>query len=289
MTGGEIVAAGATAALKAGADALAEDPSTKARLYELGRDSVAMHSAAEAQARRLAVKQEVLLKLWQPFAKWFGVSEAYFRTDFAGDLAAKMVDVPESDIVAPQISVAAPAVQGLSYSLEEPDLKEMYLNLLAGASDKRRVAGAHPSFAEIIKQLSPEEARLLQVCLKHETVAIVQIRLEEEGQGGYSVILDNVVGLFNPTTGQPLHEPRLAVWIDNWERLGLVRVRYDQWLVDPRAYDWVDGRPEMVAAKANAPEGKVTAANGTLVRTNFGSQFQAAVCSSASPMGAAFS
>src|SRR5450759_490020 len=159
MTGGEIAAVGAgKAILKAGAEALSEDSKTNAILGDLAKSSTAMQAAAEVRARRIAVKQEILLRIWQPFAKWFGVSSDYFETTFANDLAEKMVEVPQEEIVTPKVSVVAPAVQGLSYSLDEPNLKEMYLNLLAGASDQRRANKAHPSFAEIIKQLSADEA-----------------------------------------------------------------------------------------------------------------------------------
>ena len=64
-------------------------------------------------------------------------------------------------LVAPKASLAAPAMQQLGFSLDEPALKEMYLNLLATASDNRSNSAAHPSFVEVIKQLSAEETQIL--------------------------------------------------------------------------------------------------------------------------------
>ncbi len=86
----------------------------------------------------------------------------YFDGDeFAEDMAQKTAHLGEDDIVEPKANVAAQAMQGLGFSLDEPDLKEMYLNLLATASTKGRDHQAHPAFAEIIRQLTSEEASAL--------------------------------------------------------------------------------------------------------------------------------
>jgi hypothetical protein len=155
MTGGEIVPV-ARAAQSIAQHALTEGDDKK-QLQELARESPNMKAAAESYARRVAVKQSVLLKLYQPLAKFLGVSRNYFDTQFHSDMADKVANIPDEHLTTPAASVAIPAMQGLSYSVEEPDLKEMYLDLLATATDQRVKDNAHPSFAEIIKQLSPAE------------------------------------------------------------------------------------------------------------------------------------
>ena len=46
----------------------------------------------------------------------------------------------------------------------------MYLNLLATAMDKDTVERAHPAFAEVIRQLTPDEARILPVLVAERTI-----------------------------------------------------------------------------------------------------------------------
>lgn len=76
-------------------------------------------------------------------------------------VAKKLQNVNEHDIETPNPMVAGPALEALKYAGHEEILREMYANLLANALDKNTKNDAHPSFVEIIKQISPNEAKLL--------------------------------------------------------------------------------------------------------------------------------
>lgn len=278
MPGEEIVPV-TKAAASAGRSVFGESKETKSQLTELAKDSPAMKAAAEKYARRVAIKQGILLRIYEPLAKWAGASEEYFKDEFASDMAEKVADIPDENLTAPSASVAVPAIQGLSYSLEEPNLKEMYLHLLATATDGRRSDQAHPSFAEIIKQLSPEEAHLLRATLARRVLAIVQLRRRAETGTGGTLWANHVMGLVDSETDEVSEEPSLAVWVDNWLRLGLVEVDYTSNLVAEEAYVWVDSRPEMQRLIEADGRGADAAEvrKGILRATDFGLRFGAAV------------
>jgi hypothetical protein len=73
----------------------------------------------------------------------------------------KLEHTPIDEICSPNLSVAGPAFESLKYAGHEETLREMYANLLANAMDINTKDDAHPSFVEIIKQLSSQEAKLL--------------------------------------------------------------------------------------------------------------------------------
>jgi len=77
-------------------------------------------------------------------------------------LTEKLRHVPPERIVTPEPEVAVPAIEALRYSR----LREQYANLLATAMDANSAHEAHPAFVEILKQLTPDEARLLQLVSK---------------------------------------------------------------------------------------------------------------------------
>jgi len=216
MTGSEIVV-GAAAVGKVAQTVLGEDPTTKQQLGALVASSPALQVAADAKARRIAVKQDILLHLFQPLARLVGVSLEYFNTQFPKDLAEKTAQVPEESLITPAASVAIPSMEGLRYSLDEPDLKEMYLNLLAKASDARNKDKAHPSFAEVIKQLSVEEATVLQKILEHHSVPVAQIRVKNPENKGFTIGRNHVLDTVD-VDGNRVAEPMVAVWVDNWIR-----------------------------------------------------------------------
>lgn len=207
MTGGEIVAVG-KAAKAVGAKALGEDEKTKDVLLRIAEDTPEMRAAARSMAARTAVKERVKLKLYEPFALMLGVSKTYFEDKFPQEMGAKIADIPDENLVTPPANVAVPALQGLSYSFEEPNLKELYLNLLATASDDRKAIEAHPAFAEVIKQLTPSETKLLNTTLRHRTVAAVRVKNELADPPRSFVILRSHLIPLVDATQQPIIEPQ---------------------------------------------------------------------------------
>lgn len=215
MTGGEIIAVGKVAEA-VGKKALAEDEKTKEVLLRVAQDTPGMVAAARSMAARTAVIERFKLKLWQPLARIVGVSKAYFDDTFPEEMAAKIADIPDENLITPAASIAVPALEGLSYSFEEPSLKDLYLNLLATASDDRQADQAHPAFAEIVKQLTPNETKLLNSILGTEITPVARITDEPaEPPGSFIVLMSHLLSLANATTGEPIEEPQAPTWIDN--------------------------------------------------------------------------
>lgn len=73
-------------------------------------------------------------------------------------LAAK---VPAERRIEAHPQVAGPVFAGLQYVEETGINAELFVNLLARAIDRERVSEAHPAFANLISQLSPDEALIL--------------------------------------------------------------------------------------------------------------------------------
>jgi len=78
-------------------------------------------------------------------------------------LAEKLKDVPEDRLVTPNLRIAKSTIEELRYSTDEPQIWELFANLLASAMDKKTLHYAHPAFVEIIKQLTPDEAQIIQL------------------------------------------------------------------------------------------------------------------------------
>jgi hypothetical protein len=170
-------------------------------------------------------------------------------------------------------------LQGLAFSHEEDDLKRLYLNLLATAMDSRAAATAHPSFVEIIKQLTGEEAALLRIALGYpELIPIVELRQVKAG-AGFRSALRHLLDLRNGSTRAIEENSRLPAIVDNWIRLRLVEVNYGMWVTGDQQYEWVTHRPELARARAEPLESGVTVdfQRGSMQRTDYGRQFAESV------------
>jgi hypothetical protein len=281
MTGAEIAAVKAgKVVIDVGKKVVENDTSISQELQRLASDSSTMLAAAETRAKRIAVKEEFLLRLYKPLAMLVGVQKAYFDNEFNSDMANKIADIPEDRLTTPKPSVAVPAMQGLACSLDEPDLKELYLSLLATATDSERTDAAHPSFAEIIKQLSAEEAALLRVCFTTTQMGIIRVKSALDlPSSGFVPLQHHILNWTEGVGGEPKEVPYAAVYMDNWARLGLVTLDYSNHLLAENSYDWAEARPEYIRwCQEHVVEGRTVKWDKGIFRvTDFGQRFGEAV------------
>ncbi|GEB44219.1 hypothetical protein MTE01_01640 [Microbacterium testaceum] len=265
-------------------------------LLEAAKQTEEFKAAARLKGQKMAIKEAMSLIIMRPLAGIMGISRTYFETEFSSDYAAKIEDVPDEDLQTPKASIAGPVFEGLSYSLDEPVLKQMYLELLATASNARSANWAHPSFAQIVRELTSDEAIYLRDLLGHNarTTPIVQFKRVFDPAGGYNIIRTHVLNT-ESQDGLPVADPMTPTYVDNWVRLKLVTVDYTRSLTADGAYDWQEKRPERAAAQAaveamlNAPNFQeiggargITGAHldydkGIITATDFGDKFAAAV------------
>ncbi len=134
-------------------------------------------------------------------------------------LEKKLKDVPPEHIVPPEAHIAVPALQYISYCMDNEELRNMYANLLAQSMNVITKTGVHPSFVEIIKQMCPDEAKILRYMSSNKTVPIISLRHENKSGEGYYIIdnfsnIGELAGCDNPL--------EINMYFTNLIRLGLL-------------------------------------------------------------------
>jgi Abortive infection alpha len=214
----------------------------------------------------------------------FDKARIYFAEKFQQDILQKASTIPPEQIIEPKASIAGPTLQGLAFTHEEVNLKDMYLSLLATAMDGRVAAEAHPAFVEIIKQLNSEEADLIRGVLQSpRAIPIIEVRFTKAGENNsWTTLATHILDLTeseDSEPGRPVENPRISAMVDNWIRLGLVHVDYTKHLTAAESYAWADKRPEVIRyrKKYESETQKISSADGILIRTALGTQFANAV------------
>lgn len=174
--------------------------------------------------------------------------------DFVNNrLAEKLQNTPSENITEPKPNIAGPALEALRYTGHEPSLRELYANLLATAMDSSTINDAHPCFVEIIRQLTPDEAKLLQYFAVTNLLPLVNLRWEykeeKEGQQG-GVTLYVHFSLFGQEAGCLLPD-LMPSYLDNLSRLGLIDIPEDTFYTYPGVYDLLEQHPEVLELKLN--------------------------------------
>ncbi len=94
-------------------------------------------------------------------------------------LEKKLEHIDEDKIVTPEAYVAIPAIQAISYSMNSKELRNLYANLLAKAMNSDTKDFVHPSFVEIIKQMSPIDSLVLKEIAKARSLPLVDLTISE--------------------------------------------------------------------------------------------------------------
>jgi len=145
----------------------------------------------------------------------------------------KLKNVPQEKVVEVNPLLGVPIAEKLSY-VQDADLTELFLNLLTAASVDTTVANAHPSFVNIINNISPDEAKIL----KHLSVAtaapFVSAKFYNSG-GEWVEVVDFHSDL--PEQAELTYPDNFAVYAQNMEGLGLVNIKRDTWIIPVSLYD----------------------------------------------------
>lgn len=158
-------------------------------------------------------------------------------------LAKKLENINPEKIVSPEPYVAVPALQAISYSMNSIELRNMYANLLANSMNSDSKDNVHPSFVEIIKQLSPFDARLLKlfsIDTKSQSdsypVIKIQVQVSEKDDTGF----DYINHILSPYFGISINNyTKYPISIDNLVRLHLINISYNKYLTDQLLYDYI--------------------------------------------------
>ncbi len=105
--------------------------------------------------------------------------------NFVHDKAVEKLEkrgVKEEDIITPDPDIAVPSIEALRYS----KLKEEFAALLASSMDKNNFGKVHPSFVEILKQISADEAKMIKrLRTMGSPVPYVEIFFHEGGEESF--------------------------------------------------------------------------------------------------------
>ena len=178
-------------------------------------------------------------------------------------VSERLNEVPQENIVAPDPRIAVPVLQALTYSIGDKTISEMFANLLAADMNSETKSKVHPAFVEMIKEISPADAKVLSVLAGGAIEFQARLRAGDKWvNAGYSTSVE-VPGLDTDNIRRAL---------SNLKRLEIVEGRDSVWPViegmdqseadlrraaEPRVSE-MNAMPEETKAKIGWSEGSAT-------------------------------
>lgn len=178
-----------------------------------------------------------------PLEKWV-VTKEYNLAETKKLLEAKLQSTPPENIESPDPYIAVPALQYISYCMDNDELRDMYANLLANSMNRVVKNGVHPGFVEIIKQICPDEAKILKYLANNEVIPTLTLRFRNsKGEG--TVILKNYTNIGVVCKCEQPYE--INKYFDNLIRLGLAEPSpFMARLTDKELYESLKKEPYLI-------------------------------------------
>lgn len=147
-------------------------------------------------------------------------------------LADKLKNVPLENIVTPPSYVGVPALQAISYCMDNDELREMYAELLKTAMNRETIENVHPTYVEIIKQMSPYDALVFKKLISVLIQPCIGVSYRNQTTGASYPIQDIVA--FADLENYPLVPTQIA--LENLERLRLIEINKKSKYADGTMY-----------------------------------------------------
>lgn len=257
---------------------MAEDKSNKTDvLKEVVKDvyTDVGHPVAKPTGELVGLVPRAVKAALAPLEKWI-VQREYNVAETQKLLEEKLKTVPSELIQPPEAHIAVPAIQYISYCMDNEELRNMYANLLANSMNKIVKNDVHPGFVEIIKQLCPDEAKILRGLYSEHTIPTITVRYENADESGVTVFKH-----FSDIAERSECEApgNISGYFDNLVRLGLLECSpvlsslSDKSLYDPlKAHHYIQD----LACESKIKESgfiKVNLVEGYMSLTKYGMNF----------------
>lgn len=212
-------------------------------------------------------EQGATLKLGEPVAD-------IQRTVFFDELQERAMRIPEDRLQSPPVYVAGPALQAMLFTEDAPELRRLYVNLLGTSMDRETVRTAHPAFVEMIRQLSPDEARILQMLKPGDCWPEIDLlAVSPDDADAFDTVAQHVstlgerAGCTNPDL--------TPAYVDNLCRLGISTISHGGFLDDDDVYSALEKHPTFTAQEGIASQNgrRLISRRSYLTLTDFGGLF----------------
>lgn len=186
-----------------------------------------VHPSAKSLGNTISLIPRTVGVWLQGWERWVINGEESIRrtAEAVGDRAS---EIPEEHLVEPPSHVAVPAIQQLAYCYDSEELREMYAKLLLSSMDDRSADLVHPGFVQILKEICPDEAKLLgSLALGREDGDIIVPTIDLRVVYSKDIIpyrYHSLVSSYSNCCEGVCENPgHASMYLGNLERLGLVQ------------------------------------------------------------------
>lgn len=191
--------------------------------------------------------------------------------EFKRELERKINDIPEERRLEANFHTICTALDNMKYCVEEKALKDMFSSLIANSLNSDKEQYVHPSYGEVIKQMTSLDALIFAEMNKQAANPIIKVIGKLKGGG--SIVLSK--NLISSTLGTI---EAVAASLDNLSRLKLIDITFESYYSNEVIYDMLKRQPhiEMEIKRCESSKNEnwsIEIKKGFISITEYGSNF----------------
>lgn len=157
---------------------------------------------------------------------------------YKNSLEENINKIPKDKLIDPDLQKVAAILDASKYCIDKEELRNMFAKLLSATMNKDTDRFVHISFGEILKQLVPDEIRILMKLPERPLFEpIIDVSIEKPEVKGHFTQYANI-GILGHESDCEFPE-EFPVYVDNLIRLGIVSVPEGRYLIDEWRYEKV--------------------------------------------------
>ena len=167
---------------------------------------------------------------------------------FEEELKEKVSRIPEEKLVEPDMQIIGPILDASKYCIEKVDIRQMFSTLIDSSLNIDYCEYVHPSYVEIIKQMSPLDARIFKIIMSVSRRPIISIEIQDLS-GGLVPFCRNCSWITEYTIAQ------CTASFESLSRLGLIDIDRDAHYIHKTLYNPVRENPHFIKAQSECLSG----------------------------------
>ncbi|OME86941.1 hypothetical protein BK120_08435 [Paenibacillus sp. FSL A5-0031] len=202
--------------------------------------NVLYEDIAQPSARKIGLALETLTEFGYSLTLPIKLRSEKARLNFEKSIklmAEELSTTSENDIIPSPSEISVPIMEQLPYTNND-ELRSLFVRLLVKSATLRTVHMAHPSFINVIKNLSEDEAKILDnlSCYKNGTLFPL-IQYKYINTDSYKIAYRHVAAIDAFCLNFPKNFP---LYFDNLSSLGIIQGGYDKIITDLDRYVKID-------------------------------------------------
>lgn len=159
------------------------------------------------------------------------IKYAHAIEEYEGNVANKVLSIPEERLKEPDFQVIGQALEDSKYCVENEDVRSLFENLIASSVDKAKEEFVHPSFSGMIKQMSALDAKNMSLYRDVQQIPIVEYRLVKVNNTFTTIQQNYVLANLDIAT-----VPQQQASFSSLQRFGLIDIDYTVFIPGETVY-----------------------------------------------------